>query len=67
MRSKHQAREELKKLMENFTGEITRRSEDSRMTFVCCLCSARRYLSMAYASQFKPTCTRCGGEMRIQF
>jgi hypothetical protein len=55
MLTKREAREELKKLVENFTGEITRHREDSRVTFVCCLCPARRHLSMAYARQFSTT------------
>ena len=64
--SKRQMRQQLEKLCADFTGEITRRSADSRVTFVCCLCTGRRHLRMAYARQFRPRCSKCGGEMRIQ-
>ena len=65
MPSKRQAREELQKLVENFTGEITRRSEDSKIT-ITCKCGYRRYVSFGYFVQFKPRC-KCGGDMQVRW
>jgi hypothetical protein len=45
-------------------GTITR-SHVGRVVLKCVSCAARLTVDLSFAVQFRPTCLKCGGEMRI--
>ena len=66
MANKHQAREELQRLVAQYTGEISRNARIAKATLVCKLCPNRSYHELAHALQFRPRCRKCGGEMQTK-
>jgi hypothetical protein len=61
-------RAELEKMVEAFEqdGGTVSRSAGSKITLRCTICGHRRHVSMAFALQFKPQCSRCGGEANAE-
>jgi hypothetical protein len=66
--SKEILRREIAAYTEKFlvAGGRIRRDRGRRVTIKCRLCSARRWVLLVYALRFKPACTQCGGEARIE-
>jgi hypothetical protein len=65
---KQQRRDELQQLIDAYyeNGGTISRSAGSKLTLKCTLCGHRRHVSMAFALQFKPQCSRCGGEANAE-
>jgi hypothetical protein len=66
--NKKNLRDEIALATEKFLGDggMISRGRGRRVMIVCRLCRNRRYVSLQYALHFKPTCTKCGGEAKIQ-
>jgi hypothetical protein len=66
--SKKNLRDEIALATEKFLcdGGMISRDRGRRVMLVCRLCRSRRYVSLNYALHFKPTCTKCGAEAKIQ-
>ena len=47
-------------------GGLISRGRGHRVMIVCRLCASRRYVSLSYALHFRPACSKCGAEARIQ-
>ena len=65
--SKQRAREELRRLVEEYEargGEISRNIR-CKVFIICKLCGNRSYHDFGHAVQFKPRCRKCGGGMLI--
>jgi hypothetical protein len=61
-------RDEIALATEKFLagGGAISRGRGRRVTIICRLCRSRRYVSLNYALHFKPACTKCGAEAKIQ-
>jgi hypothetical protein len=66
--SKEVLRREIAVHTEKFLdgGGMISRDRGSRVSIVCRLCQSRPYVSTAFALRFRPACTKCGGEARME-
>jgi hypothetical protein len=66
--NKKNLREEIALATEKFLhdGNAIARGRGRRVMIVCRLCRNHRYVSLQYALHFKPACTKCGAEAKIQ-
>jgi hypothetical protein len=66
--NKNFLRDEIALATEKFIadGGVIERGRGRRVLVVCRLCRHHRYISLNYVAHFKPACTKCGAEAKIQ-